>query len=273
MEIFIPDNTSVSEALPRTTHLAVSAHQDDIEFMAYDGILKCFEDPQLHFTAVVAGDGRGSPRSGIYAGCTDEEMARIRKEEQKKAAVVGNYNALISLDLPSARIKDPGDGAAVEYFKDIILKTKPSVIYTHNPADKHDTHTATVLRLIGALRELGYVPEKFYGCEVWRGLDWVCDDEKVAFDVGGSPNLEAAILGVFNSQIRGGKRYDKAVIGRRRANATFSASHGVDAAESVIYAIDLLSLLTDKELSVSEYITGYIERFCHDVRSKIERLE
>ncbi len=58
MEIFIPGKTNESDALKRTTHLAVSAHQDDIEFMAYDGIMKCFKNPELHFTGVVAADGR-----------------------------------------------------------------------------------------------------------------------------------------------------------------------------------------------------------------------
>lgn len=273
MEIFISDNTDENEALARTTHLAVSSHQDDIEFMAYDGILKCFENPNLYFTAVVASNGSGSPRSGMYADYTDEDMMSIRKREQKKAAVIGNYNAQIFLDLPSAQLKDPLNNAAVNSFKDIILKTKPSVIYTHNPADKHDTHVATVLRLIKALRELDYVPDKLYGCEVWRGLDWVSDSEKIAFNVEGRPNLESALLGVFDSQISGGKRYDLAVIGRRRANATFSESHGIDTASELIYAIDLTPLLRDKELSVSDYITGYIDRFRQDVKTKIERLD
>ena len=273
MEIFIPNNIEKDEALARTTHLAVAAHQDDIEFMAYDGILKCFENPDLHFTAVVATDGSGSPRSGIYADYTNEDMMHIRKQEQKKAAIIGNYNAQIFLDLPSVQLKNPRDRETVDCLKEIILKTKPSVIYTHNPADKHDTHVAVILRLITALRELNYVPDKLYGCEVWRSLDWVCDKEKVAFHIDGRPNLEAALMGVFDSQISGGKRYDLAVIGRRHANATFSESHGVDEAQELIYAVDLTVLLKNKELSVSDYITEYINRFCEDVRSKIERLE
>lgn len=272
MEIFIPDRTEENVALTRTTHLAVAAHQDDIEFMAYDGILKCFENPGLHFTAVVATDGGGSPRSGSYADCTDENMMRIRKEEQKKAAIIGNYNAQIFLDMHSSQMKSTSERGIVEAFKEIIQKTKPSIIYTHNPADKHDTHVATVLRLITALRELDYVPDKLYGCEVWRSLDWVCDKEKVAFRVDGRPNLEAALLGVFDSQISGGKRYDLAVMGRRRANATFREAHGVDEASEIIYAVELTTLLKEKELSVSDYMAGYINRFCEDVRMKIERL-
>lgn len=41
-QIYIPDETPVEEALPRTTHLAIGAHHDDLEIMAIDGILKCY---------------------------------------------------------------------------------------------------------------------------------------------------------------------------------------------------------------------------------------
>ena len=69
-----------------------------------------------------------------------------------------------------------------------------------------------------------------HGCEVWRDLDWLLDREKVVHDVAGQEGLAAQVGGVFDSQIAGGKRYDLAVMGRRRANATFLESHGVDAA-------------------------------------------
>ena len=71
-------------------------------------------------------------------------------------------------------------------------------------------------------------PEKLYGCEVWRDLDWLTDEDKVVFDVSAHENLQAALLGVFDSQICGGKRYDLATLGRRRAHATYFASHGTD---------------------------------------------
>ena len=49
-------------------------------------------------------------------------------------------------------------------------------------------------------------------------------------------NLAAALLGVFDSQICGGKRYDLATMGRRRAHATYFASHGVDESTSLTFA-------------------------------------
>jgi hypothetical protein len=122
------------------------------------------------------------------------------------------------------------------------------------------------LRVIGALREIiGYAPAKVYGCEVWRDLDWLCREDRVAFDVSGRPHLSAALLGVFDSQISGGKRYDLAAEGRRRANATFSESHGVDEADAVTFAMDLTPLVIDKNIGVAEYVGGFIDRFRYSV--------
>ena len=37
-DLFFPDQLSDDEALSRTTHLGIGAHQDDLEFMALHGI-------------------------------------------------------------------------------------------------------------------------------------------------------------------------------------------------------------------------------------------
>lgn len=270
--IFVPSGIDENEALAKTTHLAVAAHQDDIEFMAYHGILQCFGSDDSHFTGVVVTNGAGSPRSGIYADYTDERMQQVRIEEQKKAAVIGEYAAQIFGGFPSAQAKEKGNRQVIDFLKDVIVRTQPKVIYTHNIADKHDTHVGVVLKLITALRELDYKPEKVYGCEVWRNLDWICDEEKVCFDVAGRPNLESALMGVFDSQIAGGKRYDAAVVGRRLANATFSESHGVDETTGVIYAMDLTPLTADPSLDIADYVTGYIDRFAADVKGKVGQM-
>jgi LmbE family N-acetylglucosaminyl deacetylase len=272
-EIFVPDGIPVGEALTRATHLAVSAHQDDIEIMAYDGILKCFGSQADWFAGVVVTNGAGSPRDDIYADYTDEQMRITRKLEQKKAAFVGEYAFTALLDYPSAQVKDPDDGTVVDELAEMIGRIKPRVIYTHNLADKHDTHIGTAVKLVRALRTINteYRPEKLYGCEVWRNLDWVCDEEKVLFDVSAHANLAASLLGVFDSQICGGKRYDLATAGRRLGNATYASSHIVDNASSLIYAMDLTPLIEDDTLDIGGYVTGYIDRFKEEVSDRIKK--
>jgi LmbE family N-acetylglucosaminyl deacetylase len=273
-EVYVPDGSSPDVALSRTTHLGVSAHQDDIEIMAYHGILECFGRPDKSFTGVTVTNGSGSPRDGLYASYTDQEMQLVRRKEQKKAAFVGEYSAHIFLDYSSGTVKDPTNTHGVEDLKRIIAASKPRVIYTHNLADKHDTHVATALRVISALRESprDARPQQLYGCEVWRSLDWLNDRDKVVFDVQAHENLAMSLLGIFDSQICGGKRYDLASMGRRRANATYFASHGVDESTSLIFGIDLTPLIEDEQLDVGEYMNGFISRFAREVASRIAKL-
>ena len=51
--LFVPDGEEQTKAISRTTHMAVSAHQDDIEFMAYAPISECFGKKDAWFGAVV----------------------------------------------------------------------------------------------------------------------------------------------------------------------------------------------------------------------------
>ncbi len=164
-EFFIPDNISVSEALKRCTYMAIAAHQDDIEIMAYDGILNCFGKEEDWFFGVVVTNGAGSPRDDIYANHTDEQMQKIRKLEQKKAAFVGEYGGLALLDYTSSEVKDSTNDALINELIKLVTITKPKVIYTHNLADKHDTHVAVAIKLILALRKLPLElrPKKLYG--------------------------------------------------------------------------------------------------------------
>ncbi len=270
-EIFIPDNMFHEDAIARTTHMAISAHHDDIEIMAYDGISKCFGREDSWFMAAVVTNGAGSPRNGLYEDFSDERMQQVRKLEQKKAAFVGEYSALALMDYSSYDVKDPANTEVSDEVRELILAAKPKVVYTHNLADKHPTHVATAIKVIRALREIPEesLPQKVYGCEVWRNLDWMNDEEKVAFDVSGHPNIAAAVLGVFDSQICGGKRYDLASQGRRTGNATYYAFHATDEASGLSFAMDLTPLVTDKRMDICEYIMGYIDRFREDVRRNL----
>jgi len=241
--------------------------------MAQHGILTCFGRRDKSFSAIILTDGAGSPRTGIYENYTNEEMREVRVTEQKKAAAVGDYAALIQMNYPSGAVKDPKERAVVDEIKKFLIEIKPQVVYLHNPADKHDTHVSASLRALTALRELAdaYRPERVYGCEVWRGLDWVNDEEKEVLNVSERPALKAALLGVFDSQIEGGKRYDLAAFGRYEANATFFASHDTDQMSAAIYANDLTPLLDGG--SLEDYIDGYIQRFSQDVKDRLKRLQ
>ncbi len=274
-ELFIPDGTEESAALARTTHLAIGAHQDDLEIMAYDGIVECYQQPDKWYTGVVVTNGGGTPRSGIYGDYSDEDMIVVRNKEQKKAAYVGDFAAQFLLAFPSSMVKDPADQGPINDLAALIEATKPEVVYTHNLADKHDTHIGVTLKTIAALRKVSAEakPKKVYGCEVWRDLDWMVDDDKVAFNVSERENLQMALVGVFDSQIAGGKRYDLATMGRRRAHATYHQSHGVDECTGVSFAMDLTPLIEDDSLDPLEFVQGYLNNFLSDVTERVKKIQ
>ncbi len=273
-QIYVPDGTAVKSALNRTTSLCIAAHQDDTEIMAYNAIAECYGVVDKWFTSVIVTDGAGSPRDGIYARFTDEEMKDVRAEEQNSAAKAGGYSAQVQLHYRSKEVKSIATPGLIAELEDIILACSPQVVYTHNLADKHDTHVATVLRTISALRELPKEkrPEKLYGMEVWRSLDWLADTEKAVFDASDHENVAAAVLGVFDSQICGGKRYDLAAMGRRRANATFLGDHSIDTYSAAIIGIDMTELLEDTTAKPEDFICKKIDAFKKDVAEKLGRM-
>ena len=272
-DVFIPDGKPAADALARVTHLGIGAHQDDLEFMAFHGILTCFGQEDKWFGGVTCTSGAGSSRTGSYAALNNTEMATIRRQEQNKAAVLGRFGAMIQLDYDSDAVKRPSSLDLKNDLKAILSATQPEVVYTHNPADKHDTHIGIVVAALQAMRELPREqrPKQVIGCEVWRDLDWLLDSEKVVMDVSGHDDLADELNGVFTSQIDGGKRYDLATLGRRAANATFFNSHATDHSTQVIFGIDLTPIVADESKDILDFVCGHIERFHADVRQKLAK--
>ncbi len=273
-DVFLPAGGASPEAvLQRVTHLCIGAHQDDLEIMAHAGIADCLDLPGKAFGGVVVTNGAGSPRTGAYAHLTDEQMQAVRREEQRKAAQLGRYAIQIQLAHPSADVKKPGHLGVLADLTAIFDGCAPEVVYLHNPADKHDTHVAVLLRCLEALRTLPVErrPKKVLGCEVWRDLDWLVDSDKVALDAGRHAELSAELLKVFDSQVTGGKRYDLATLGRRSANATFHTSHATDKVTGITWAMDLTPLVLDAGLDVAGYTLGYVDRLRADIAARIAK--
>ncbi len=270
-DLFVPDGTEPDAALARTTHLCIAAHQDDIEIMAYHGIAECFGRKDKWFTGVVVTNGAGSPRSGIYGEYTDQEMQKVRLIEQRKAAYVGEYGAQVQLGFSSSEVKNANNTAVVDDLVQILRATRPEVVYLHNLADKHDTHVAVSTRAVAALRAVREsMPKRVYGCEVWRDLDWITDEDKQVLPVSARSNIAASLVGVFDSQVTGGKRYDLATAGRRLAHATYFASHGTDEESAINFAMDLTPLVVDPSLPITEYILGFVDRLRGDVEKRLK---
>ena len=268
-----PDGKTGPDALSRTTHLGIGAHQDDLEFMAFHGILACYDRTDRWFGGVTITDGRGSSRAGQFKEWTDDQIAAERIREQDAAAVIGQYSFMAQLGFGSAAVRDAQQTAVRDDLRRILEASRPEAVYLHNLADKHDTHVGCALRCIEAIRQIPKAdrPKRVYGCEVWRDLDWLVDSEKTPMPISARPELARTLNEVFATQIAGGKRYDLAVLGRRTANATFSNAHSTDQESAMQWAMDLTPLVHDDNLDPIAYTVGFIDRLKADVTARIRK--
>ncbi|MGF1657321.1 MAG: PIG-L deacetylase family protein [Verrucomicrobiales bacterium] len=267
-KFFVPDGLPPEQALARVTHLAIGAHPDDLEFMAIHGILECYNSVEQWFGGVTCTDGAGSSRRGSYHNISDQEMVELRAAEQQEAASLGKYAVVAQLAHPSSHTKDPKHHQRlVDELATLFRRCQPRVLYSHQPFDKHSTHLAVFSATLAAIRSLPAEmrPKRWLGCEVWRGLDWLPETRKVSLDVSAYPELSLELIRVFDSQISGGKGYDRAVVGRRFANATFLDAHSSDEPTQITYAVDLSEFLRDETLSVRDFARTVLMEFEQDI--------
>ncbi len=268
-EVFVPDGTDIATALSRTTHAAVVAHPDDAEIIGLPGVGACVGKGDTWFTAVVCTDGAGSVRNGPIAGLSAEEVVSIRRAEQRRAAEVGGYSAAVQIGRSSLAVRAERAGLA-EDLRQVLAAVRPEVLFTHNPADKHPTHVAVataVVEVVGTM-DPDERPGSVYGVEGWGDLDWLADDEKVRFDVSAHADLARELMACFGSQIAGGKRYDLALEGRRRANATLFDPYSPDAATDVVVAMDL-GPVVDGGIDLGTFLERKIRDFRRQVIGRI----
>jgi LmbE family N-acetylglucosaminyl deacetylase len=218
-------------------------------------------------------DGKGSSRAGPYKDWTDDQVAAERVQEQRRAATLGEFSFVAQLGFPSREVRDAQAAATREDLRAILEAARPEVVYLHNPADKHPTHVGVTLRALEAMRALpaDLRPARVLGCEVWRSLDWLLDADKVVLPVSQRLNLAAALNGVFDTQITGGKRYDLAVMGRRLANATFHDAYASDAETHLQWAMDLTPLVQDPSLDIEAHTLGFVDRLKADISAAIRK--
>ena len=248
------------------THLAIGAHPDDLEFMAGHGIVQCMSQ------VMDKNSKRGFAGVTVASGAEDQVLKEVRRKEQEEAARLGDYKAIVTLDHLSRELKLGNRTALVEDLKEILSQVRLEVLYTHNPMDKHDTHVAVCVSVIEALRALpaDRHPKLVYGCEVWRGLDWLIDQQKSILDVSAGEDLLRDLMKVYKSQLAD-KAYDEAVMGRKRSNATFLDARAKDQMKYCEYALDMTPLIRDPNLSVMGWVGSHLQAFGDDVNQRLKR--
>ncbi len=270
---YSPRGEDFPTALSSTTHLGIGAHADDLEILAFPGISACYGHAKNRFSGVVVTDGAGAPRTGAFAAMSNAEMIPQRQKEQRQAADLGQYASVIQLAHPSSAVRQADRSQVVADLVKILESTRPHVLYLHNPADRHETHLAVLLACLEALHKVSAAahPKEIYGCEVWGDLDWVPASHIVRLPCHAPAALGSSLLNCFQSQIEGGKRYDRAALGRRHAQATFGNPTQPDSDEEIVLALDLRPLLKTKS-SLTEFLAPTLDLFRKQTLARLEAL-
>lgn len=266
-DVCVPDGGSLEAALTRTTHLAIGAHADDLEIMAWHGI----RAGGANFTGVVCTDGRSAPRGGRYAELSDDALRDRRREEQRSAAQAGGYATMIQLDHRSEGLRSGGDPEVEADLAQVLAAAQPRVVYTHNPMDAHATHVAVCVATIAAIRSLParQRPRTLLGCEVWRGLDWL-DEDATALTLEDEEAWSAA-MAHHDSQIAGGRPYPLGALGRARANAVFAESLETGGEAPVWLALDLTPIIRPGGGDLESFVFEHLERFAMRIGETLAR--
>jgi len=265
--VHVPAGGDPLDAVASATDLGVVAHPDDLELLLAGPLLACRHDPDRRFVGVVCTDGAGSVRPDDLADLDDEAFVGVRAGEQVRAADAAGMAAVVLLGHPSVGVC--GTGVArrrvVDELAAVVAHARPDVVHTHDPADAHRTHVAVATATVTALRRLpvGDRPRRLVGWEGWRDLGWLGPAHLVVEDLSGRVDDAVAIARHHASQL-GPKRYDEAVAGRWRANATFAAQRQPDATEALARGSDLTPLLDD-DVDPAAFVASLVQRFADEV--------
>jgi hypothetical protein len=152
---------------------------------------------------------------------TDDAMRTIRQREQEKAAVVGEYAAVVMLDRTSADVQGPGHVALVQELTDLLRAARPEVVYTHSPRTgiRRTYRWSSPPWPPAARCPPASAPRESSAARCGATSSGSPQRTRSRSDVSGRDSMGAALMGVFESQIVGGKRYDLAVPARRLAHA------------------------------------------------------
>ena len=126
--LYVPDGLEKEGALRRCSHMGIGAHQDDLEIMAFHGVLECFDSPDNWFCGVTCTDGTGGPRKQGLEQLTPGEVGALRNEEQDKAAKLGQYGAMIQFNYSSMDVKNRDKSEIIAGLYELLLAVQPRVV-------------------------------------------------------------------------------------------------------------------------------------------------
>jgi LmbE family N-acetylglucosaminyl deacetylase len=193
-------------------------------------------------------------------------LAQLRWQEQIEAATQGQYAGVVGLAHTSSEIRHGFHPPLLQSLKNLLQKTQPQVIYTHNPFDGHGTHRAVFWHLLRALRESSMRPPQLLGVEVWRSLDWLSPQERVTLPIE-NPTQIAQLIGCHRSQLVE-KNFVEATLARWQSHSTFLDTQKDQPVEHVCLALDLTELVRQPQIPLARYLEEKLQIFQRQIQEE-----
>lgn len=142
--------------------LVISAHPDDME-IGMGGTVAKLSKNRNSIVSIILTDGRRAPNP---SGWSPEKIAKVRKQESKKAARILGVKETIFFDLDSIDGKDNYAAAKQKILK-IIRSLKPQQVFTLHPTlDRHSSHRLAGRVCLEACDE-SRLKNEVWAYEVW----------------------------------------------------------------------------------------------------------
>lgn len=171
--------------------LVIVAHADD-EVLGAGGTIAKYTESGETVIVVIFSFGEGS--KPFYK---NELIKKIRIKESEKVGTFLGVERTIILGIPDLKINSKDKGL-IERVNHIILKYKPSKIFTHSSSDPHKDHRAVYTVVLEATRDLTYT---VYTFGVWNPI-YIRDTNvpRLYVDVSQTFEKKLKALKLFESQ-------------------------------------------------------------------------
>lgn len=180
--------------------LAIGAHPDDVELCCGGTLAKYAKQGHKVFTATTTNGNIGS------ATLPMEEIARIRKEEARRAAAIIGAE-YICLDYDDEMLFE--DKQARLAIIDLIRYCKADVIITHNPDDYNPDHelTSKLVRDVAVMIPIRKIETRSPACDTIPALVYMEPSKGIGFipteyvDISAEMETKMEMLSQHESQI------------------------------------------------------------------------
>lgn len=180
--------------------LAIGAHPDDVELCCGGTLAKYAKQGHKVFTATTTNGNIGS------ATLPMEEIARIRKEEARRAAAIIGAE-YICLDYDDEMLFE--DKQARIAIIDLIRYCKADVIITHNPTDYNPDHelTSKLVRDVAVMIPIRKIETRSPACDTIPALVYMEPSKGVGFipteyvDISAEMETKMEMLAQHESQV------------------------------------------------------------------------